>query len=90
VKQTQRGPRGLRLIALGNASGDFHRWLAPTTEGRRRLLNPAADRAEQGVVLLPGRSTLTTALADSAALAALLDEGHVVLMGPSGRTPSRG
>ena len=145
-------PRGLRLAALGDTVGGFHRWLAPTTDGRhlaavhtphiggvlhvyqhegerltrrrlagdvsthrigtretdlaawlhgllvlpsqdgRRLrrLNPAADWAEQGSVPLPGRATLTTALADSAALAVLLDDGQVVLVGPSGRRPSRG
>ena len=137
-------PRRLRLAALGDTVGGFHRWLAPTTDGRQlaavhtphlggllhvyqhdgqsltrrrlvgdvsthrigtretdlaawlqgllvlpsqdgqrlRLLNPAADWAEQGAVPLPGRATLTTALADSAALAVLLDDGQVVLVGP--------
>ncbi len=27
-------PRGLRLAALGDTVGGFHRWLAPTTDGR--------------------------------------------------------
>ncbi|EHR71234.1 hypothetical protein BurJ1DRAFT_2401 [Burkholderiales bacterium JOSHI_001] len=28
-------PQGLRLAALGDTVGGFHRWLAPTTDGRR-------------------------------------------------------
>jgi len=145
-------PRRLRLAALGDTVGGFHRWLAPTTDGhhlaavhtphiggvlhvyqhdgqsltRRRLvgdvsthrigtretdlaawlhgllvlpsqdgrrlrrLNPAADWAELGAMPLPGRATLTTVLADSSALAVLLDDGQVVLVGPSARTPSHG
>ncbi len=27
-------PRGLRLAALGDTVGGYHRWLAPTTDGR--------------------------------------------------------
>jgi hypothetical protein len=30
-------PRGLRLAALGDTVGGFHRWLAPTTQGRHLL-----------------------------------------------------
>ena len=145
-------PGGLRLAALGDTVGGFHRWLAPTTDGRhlvavhtphiggvlhvyqrdgerlswralvgdvsthrigtrqtdlaawlqgllvlpsqdgRRLrrLNPAADWAEMTSVTLPGRATLTTALAESTALAVMLDDGQVVLVGPLARAPSGG
>lgn len=134
-------PRGLRLAALGDTVGGFHRWLAPTTQGthlvavhtphiggvlhvyglegqrlrrrrlvddvstheigsretdlsvwlrgrlvlpsqdgrRLRMLDPAADWAELSGVALPGRVTLTVALADGSGLAALLADGQVVL-----------
>jgi hypothetical protein len=143
-------PHGLRVLALGDTVGGFHRWLAPTTDGRHlaavhtphiggvlhayrlegqqltrrrlandvsthrigtreidlavwaqgllilptqdgkqlRVLNPQANWAEVALVPLPGRVTLTTALVGPAALAALLDDGRVVWMGPgSGRNP---
>jgi hypothetical protein len=30
-------PRGLRLLALGDTVGGFHRWLAPTTDGQHLM-----------------------------------------------------
>jgi hypothetical protein len=147
-------PRGLRLAALGDTVGGFHRWLAPTTDGlhlaavhtphiggvlhvyqrdgqsplltrrklaedvsthrlgsrqtdlaawlqgllilpsqdgrRLRLLNPADDWAELKAVPLPGRTTLTVALADVPALAVLLEDGQVALVAAAARVPSRG
>ncbi|MBT9598201.1 MAG: hypothetical protein IV094_19625 [Vitreoscilla sp.] len=145
-------PRGLRLAAVGDTVGGYHRWLAPTTDGRHlaavhtphidgvlhvyqpegerltrrrlqsdvsthrigtreidlaawlqgllmlpsqdgrqlRLLNPAADWAELKVISLPGRATQTAALHHAEALAVLLDDGQVVLVGPTARMPSRG
>jgi hypothetical protein len=145
-------PRGLRLAALGDTVGGFHRWLAPTTDGRHlaavhtphiggvlhvyqpagerltrqrlladvsthrigtrevdlsawvqgllmlpsqdgrrlRLLNPAADWTELRPAALPGRATQTATLHHSTGLAVLLDDGQVVLVGPTSRMPSRG
>jgi hypothetical protein len=136
-------PRGLRLAALGDTVGGFHRWLAPTTQGthlmavhtphiggvlhvyrldgqrlsRRRLmadvsthaigsretdlaawvrdrlvlpsqdgrmlrlLDPAADWTELFTVDLPGRATMTAALAGGSGVAVLLADGQVVLVG---------
>lgn len=133
-------PQGLRVAALGDTVGGFHRWLAPTTQGthlvavhtphiggvlhvyrldgqrlsRRRLvadvsthaigsretdltawvrdrlvlpsqdgrllrvLDPAADWAELFTVDLPGRATMTAALADGSAVAVLLAGGQAV------------
>ncbi len=34
VKADPARPRGLRLAALGDTVGGYHRWLAPTTDGR--------------------------------------------------------
>jgi hypothetical protein len=135
--------QALRLAALGDTVGGFHRWLAPTTEGthliavhtphiggvlhtyrldgtqltRRRLmtdvsthaigsretdlaawvrgrlvlpsqdgrllrvLDPAAEWAESFTVPLPGRVTMTAAVRDATAVAALLADGQVVLIG---------
>ena len=81
---------------LGARETDLAAWLngqliLPSQDGRRlRLFNPAADWAELGAVPLPGRATLTTALANSAALAVLLEDGRVVIVEPSARAPARG
>ena len=144
-------PRGLRLAALGDTVGGFHRWLAPTTDGRhvaavhtphiggvlhvyrqegemlarrrlvgdvsthrigsrktdlaawlqgllvlptqdgRRLrrLNSAADWVELTAVTLPGRVAATTTLTNPGVLALLLDDGQVVLAGPTAAVPPR-
>ncbi len=144
-------PRALQLVALGDTVGGFHRWLAPSTDGRQmvavhtphiggvlhvyqqdgqrltrrrliddvsthrigsreldlsvwwrgqlvlpsqdgrrlRVLNPAANWAELGAVDLPARVILTTALRDSTALAAVLDDGRVVIAGPAAGTTVR-
>ncbi|MDP3612062.1 MAG: hypothetical protein Q8R98_09440 [Rubrivivax sp.] len=136
-------PQGLRLAALGDTVGGFHRWLAPTTQGRHlvavhtphiggvlhvyrlegqrlsrrrlmadvsthaigsretdlaawvedrlvlpsqdgrllRVLDPAADWAELFTVALPGRATMTAALADGSGVAVLLADGRVVRVG---------
>jgi hypothetical protein len=136
-------PEGLRVAALGDTVGGFHRWLAPTTQGsllvavhtphiggvlhvyrwegerltRRRLmadvsthaigsretdlaawvqdrlvlpsqdrrllrvLDPAADWAERFTLALPGRATMTAALADGSGVAVLLADGQVVRAG---------
>jgi hypothetical protein len=136
-------PRRLRVAALGETVGGFHRWLAPTTQGRHwmavhtphiggvlhvyrhedqrltrrrlqsavsthvigsretdlsvwlrgqlvlptqdgrrlRVLNPASDWSETHSVALPARLTMATALAESPALAALLADGQVLLVG---------
>jgi hypothetical protein len=135
--------QALRLAALGDTVGGFHRWLAPTTQGthlvavhtphiggvlhtyrldgaqltRRRLmtdvsthaigsretdlaawvrgrlvvpsqdgrllrvLDPAAEWAESFTVPLPGRVTMTAAIRDATAVAVLLADGQVVLVG---------
>jgi hypothetical protein len=144
--------RGLRLAALGDTVGGFHRWLAPTTDGRHlaavhtphiggvlhiyqhqadrltrqrlhadvsthrigtrevdvaawangllvlpsqdgrqlRLLNPAADWTELRSVALPGSAIQTAAIHDTPGVAVLLDDGQVVLLGPTARMQSRG
>lgn len=135
-------PQGLRVAALGDTVGGFHRWLAPTTQGRHlvavhtphiggvlhvyrledqrlsrrrlrtdvsthvigsretdlaawvrdrlvlpsqdgrvlRVLDPAADWAERFTAALPGRATMTAALADGSGVAVLLSDGEVVLV----------
>jgi hypothetical protein len=145
-------PRGLRLAALGDTVGGFHRWLAPTTDGRHlaavhtphiggvlhvyqpagerltrqrlhadvsthrigtrevdlaawvnglltlpsqdgrqlRLLNPAVDWTELRAVALPGRAIQTAAIHHTVEVAVLLDNGQVVLVGPTARMQSRG
>jgi len=143
--------QGLQVAALGDTVGGFHRWLAPTTDGRRllavhtphiggilhvyqhegqhltrrrllndvsthrigsreldlsvwlrgllvlpsqdgrrlRVLNPAANWAEQHAVPLPARIVMATALADETAMAVLAEDGQVLLAGPSANAPSR-
>ncbi len=133
-------PQGLRVAALGDTVGGFHRWLAPSTQGRHlvavhtphiggvlhvyrldgqglsrrrlvadvsthaigsretdlaawvqgrlvlpsqegrllRVLDPSLDWAELFTVGLPGRATLTAALADGSGVAVLLADGQVV------------
>jgi len=144
--------QGLQVAAIGDTVGGFHRWLAPTTDGRQllavhtphiggvlhvyqhegrhltrrrllsdvsthrigsreldlsvwlrgllvlpsqdgrrlRVLNPAANWAEQPSVTLPARVGMATALADEAAMAVLVDDGQVLIVGPSANPPSRG
>jgi hypothetical protein len=135
--------QGLQVAATGDTVGGFHRWLAPTTDGRQmlavhtphiggvlhvyqltdpregqqltrrrllndvsthrigsreldlsvwlrgmlvlpsqdgrrlRVLNPAADWAEQQSVPLPARVGMTTALADGSGMVVLADDGRV-------------
>jgi len=70
---------------IGSRETDLSVWLRgrlvlPSQDGRRlRVLDPAADWAEQSGVALPGRVTMTVALADGSGLAALLADGQVVL-----------
>jgi len=135
---------GLQVAAIGDTVGGFHRWLAPTTDGRQllavhtphiggvlhvyqqegqhlarrrllddvsthrigsreldlsvwlrgllvlpsqdgrrlRVLNPAANWAEQPSVPLPVRLGMATALADGSAMAVLADDGRVMVVGP--------
>lgn len=81
---------------IGTRETDLAAWLQgllvlPSQDGRRlRMLDPAADWSERAAVPLTGRATLTTALVDFAALAVLLDDGRVVVIGPPGRPASRG
>ena len=144
--------QGLQIAALGDTVGGFHRWLAPTTDGRHllavhtphiggilhvyqqegrqltrrrllddvsthrigsreldisvwlrgllvlpsqdgrrlRVLNPAAEWAEQQSVPLPARVGLATALADGSAMAVLTEDGRVWVVGPSANAPLRG
>lgn len=151
-------PQALQVLALGDTVGGFHRWLAPTTDGRQmlavhtphiggvlhvyqregqhlkrqrlagdvsthrigsreldlsawlggllvlpsqdgrrlRVFNPAAnavdavDAVESAAVSLPGRLILAKALPGAAAVAALLEDGRVVLAGPPLPAPVRG
>lgn len=130
--------QGLHVAAIGDTVGGFHRWLAPTTDGRHllavhtphiggvlhvyqqdgqhlsrrrllndvsthrigsreidlavwlrgllvlpsqdgrrlRVLNPAANWAEQQSVLLPARIFLATASADGSGMAVLTEDGR--------------
>jgi hypothetical protein len=62
----------------------------PSQDGLRlRVLNPAADWAESSSLALPARLRMAAALRDGASLAALLDDGRVVLAGPAAGTPVR-
>ena len=144
--------QGLQMAAIGDTVGGFHRWLAPTTDGRQllavhtphiggvlhvyqhegphltrrrllndvsthrigtreidlavwlrgllvlpsqdgrrlRVLNPAADWAEQFSVPLPARIVMSTALADAAAMAVLTEDGRAWVVGASANSLSRG
>ncbi len=76
---------------IGSRQTDLAVWLQgrvvlPTQDGRRlRVLDLARDGAQTATVALPGRVAMTAALADSAALAVLLDDGRVVLVTGSSR-----
>jgi len=138
---------GLHVAAIGGTVGGFHRWLAPTTDGRQmlavhtphiggvlhvyqqegqhltrrrllddvsthrigsreldlsvwlrgllvlpsqdgrrlRVLNPAADWAEQHSVPLPARTGMATALADRSAMAVMTEDGRILVVGPLSR-----
>jgi len=81
---------------IGSRELDLSVWLRgllvlPSQDGRRlRVLNPAANWAEQPSVTLPARVGIATALADEAAMAVLVEDGQVLIVGPSANPPSRG
>ena len=139
--------QGLQVAAIGDTVGGFHRWLAPTTDGRHllavhtphiggvlhvyqqdgqhltrrrllndvsthrigtreidlsvwlrgllvlpsqdgrrlRVLNPAANWAEQQSVPLPVRMGMATAMADGSAMLVLSEEGRVWVVGVAGQ-----
>ena len=78
------------LKALGGSPWLQGLLILPSQDGRQlRLLNPAADWTELKAVALPGRTILTVAASDAAALGILLDGGQVVLVGPATRTATR-
>jgi hypothetical protein len=145
-------PQGLHLAALGEGVGGFHRWLAPTTDGRQmaavhtphlagvlhsyevdgqrlvrrrragdvsthhigsreldlavwlhgllvlpsqdgltlQVLDPAADWVERSRLRLPARLVMAVALAGAPAMAALLDDGRVLLVRPATGPAVRG
>jgi hypothetical protein len=68
---------------IGSRELDLSVWLRgmlvlPSQDGRRlRVLNPAADWAEQQSVPLPARVGMTTALADGSGMVVLADDGRV-------------
>ena len=87
---------------IGTRAIDLSVWLRgllvlPSQDGRRlRVLNPAANWAEQHSVPLPARIGMATALADESAMAVLGEDGRVWVVeemgavGPSASVPSRG
>ena len=143
--------QALQVAAIGDTVGGFHRWLAPTTDGRQwlavhtphiggvlhvyqqdgqnltrrrllndvsthrigsreldlsvwlrgllvlpsqdgrrlRVLNPAANWAEQQSVPLPARVGMATALADGSGMVVLTEDGRVWIVNPPANAPSR-
>ena len=97
------GPHLSRRRLLGDVSAhrigtraiDLSVWLRgllvlPSQDGRRlRVLNPAANWAEQHSVPLPARIGMATALADESAMAVLGEDGRVWVVGHWGQRDHR-
>lgn len=86
---------GVSTHHIGSRELDLAVWqgrqlLLPSQDGRQLRVFDAASSwaenwAEDGVIALPGRVVMTTALAGHHGMAALLDDGQVIFIGDSRR-----